>query len=422
MGKKAKKSKRNETPVVMSQEHKTPARPGIWLEGVAVKALLWCLFAVFVVIYISPSLEDYDLWFHLRYGEHHVKNATLYIDHTIYSWTPTLQDWKYVTWIGSSALYLIYNVFSMPGLSVLQWLILAGLAALYVFYLRSRGRTPGTWEIAALTAVFMAVKPSATLIKPELFTVLLFGGAVFLYFRGREGDERLFYGLPALMLIWVNTHGGYIIGLFFLTLCTICEVLNTLFIKQHGLSKKGLTALIVAVALSYVAVSVNPYGPAYLIETIGYLTSSEYMAGARNLMAYARPWKYLFPKMFKFSIVASVWLCLSMMALFIWASWRSLRQRRFDTAAVVVTTVFFIMGMTVARSSFFFPIFWLFAITAMLGNDGSISKRQQGHKASLAALGTSLALMVLCIYASFAFIPLRTWIGEGPERDRKSVV
>ena len=61
------------------------------------KLILWLSFLIMgvsLVFFYSNVLDDFDVWFHLKFGEHHVKNFTWNIDHSNYSWTPVDANWK----------------------------------------------------------------------------------------------------------------------------------------------------------------------------------------------------------------------------------------------------------------------------------------------------------------------------------------
>ena len=118
------------------------------------------LMAVSVLAYYPTMGDDYDIWFHLKYGEHYVKNLTWTIDHSQFSWTPSLADWKYVTWVSSSILYIVYRLASGPGLFIVQWLILLGIGSLYLYYIKS---TEGGLDIDHILGLFLV----AIVIKPD---------------------------------------------------------------------------------------------------------------------------------------------------------------------------------------------------------------------------------------------------------------
>src|SRR4030042_6347237 len=170
-----------------------------------IKWISLLLLTISVFVYYM-DIGDYDIWFHLKYGEHYVKNLTWDIDHSVFSWTPTDTNWKYVTWIGSSILYIAYQIASVPGLYIIQWIIFFSTFGIYYYYTKSTGDGFDINNITGLMLVAAALAPTLCIIKPELFTFLFFTISVFIYFYSKSTLKNLFFLYPLLFLIWVNTH------------------------------------------------------------------------------------------------------------------------------------------------------------------------------------------------------------------------
>jgi hypothetical protein len=68
--------------------------------------------------------------------------------------------------------------------------------------------------------------------------------------------------LPAVMLLWVNSHGGFIFGVVFLCLVLAGETANTLLGSRARLDARARTHLLIAVAASLACSSSRPTGGA----------------------------------------------------------------------------------------------------------------------------------------------------------------
>ena len=269
------------------------------------KVTFWiclALMAASVLAYYPTMGEDYDIWFHLKYGEHYVKNLTWTIDHCQFSWTPCLAGWKYVTWIGSSILYIAYRAASIPGLYIIQWSIFLGIFAIYRYYIRSTGDAFDINHAMGLLLLAVALNLTSDYVKPELFSTLFFTITLLIYFRAKSSSKNLFFLYPMLFLIWVNTHGGFLIGLFFVSLALFGEAVNLLFIKRGSLTNKLLRDFAIAVALSYLAILINPYGITYPTEVVRDLLSKEFMGGLPNYLPILVCGSISFPKIICFGL------------------------------------------------------------------------------------------------------------------------
>lgn len=380
------------------------------------KTLLYLLSAVFVIaffFYYSGPPEDYDIWFHLKYGEHYVKNLTWGIDHSQFSWTPAKSSWKYVTWIGSSILYLSYKIASVQGLYAVRLLIFAGIFALYLYHIRAIGEEFDINNLTALFLVTIAVAPLATIIKPHLFTMLFFAAAVSIYLYCKVADKNIFYIYPFLFLIWVNTHGEFIVGIAFVTLALAGETVNYLFIKKEALSKRQLIFFAVAVALSYISICINPHGISLPLNIVKTFSSGDKLSDFSLINEYKSRWRYLFPTEDSPLRRNTTWLLVFMEVFSLGFSTYIYKKRRFfDPTLFTLSLVFFFFGMNLARASIFFPLIWLFSISYL------------AVKAEVLYIKKKFAVISLCVFVLFSidifyvalrYYPVKSFFGESFE-------
>ena len=365
--------------------------------------------ALIAVISYFPTLaDDYDIWFHLKYGEHFVRNLTWTIDHSQFSWTPSLPDWKYVTWIGSSILYLVYLAASGPGLYALQWFIFIAIGALLFYYIKSIGDLLDISHILGFLVLFVILKLTIVYLKPEIFSTLFFVVTLFIYFQAKTSSKNLFWFYPLLFLVWVNTHGGFIFGIFFVSLAMIGETANFLFFKKSSLGGKVLLSFCLSLILSYVALLINPYGLNYHIEILHNLFSKEYMAEAGKLFAYFSLWHYLAFTRNMLNFVNAAWSFILMAVLFIGVFlYAFLKTRHFDLTIILINVIFFFLGMSTARATMFFPLIWFFSCLYTLRKaDGLAVKRKVGLITLSLLLVWSANLML-----TFPYLEHRYWFG-----------
>ena len=374
-----------------------------------VKWISLALLLISVWAYYPTSGDDYDIWWHLKYGEHFVKNLTWNIDHTQFSWTPTISDWTYNTWIGSSILYIFYWIASIPGLYILQWLIFVIIFALYKYYIKSIGDNFDINHITGLILVAIVLNLTAIFIKPELFTTLFFAITVFIYFYIKSSSKNLFFIYPILFLIWVNTHGGFIVGLFFISLTFCGEVFNSFFLKKSCLTKKLLIQFAIYFAIAYIAILINPHGITYHLNILKFLLAEETWSHSATIIAYFNLWKFVFPKVYAFRFINTVWSMLLLAILFLAVSVYGYRKNRhFDVTVVILNIVFFYIGMDKGRASIFFPLICLFSIFYTLKRgDAIFIKRKIAPIALLLFTFWSGNI----IYHTVFYLDHRSWFG-----------
>ncbi len=259
---------------------KPPLRPRAWQRRSTSPIFIWwpqCAFALVLIVVVAvrfaEPILDGDLFWQLKYAEQMIARGTLIPDHTLYSWTPATNDTIYCAWIGELLLYGLYQAGGLPMLFALRYLCIGTAAALLLLYARSRGVLA---RLPTLAIVFLSLlgAVAGTIIKPELLSVLAFHLVVFAYSMGRQADRTgadarpWFLAVPAIVLVWVNTHGGFLLGAPFFIATFVGEVLTRWRAPLRALSRRGLQAMLIGWALSALAVLLTPYGWRYPAQLV----------------------------------------------------------------------------------------------------------------------------------------------------------
>jgi len=399
-----------------------------WATNLSLKkSTLWTTLVILilaVLIYYPSRTEDYDIWYHLKFGEHFVKNLTFKLDHSIFSWTkldhsmfswtPADPNWRYGIWLGSSFLYIAYKIFSVYGLYIVQWLIFAAIILFYWEFIKVIGDSLDINHIASLMLVFIALNLTAIYIKPELFTTLFFTIAIFIYFYSKFTSKNLFLIYPFLLFVWVNTHGGYLTGLILISLVLAGEAFNYFILKRNQLTGRLLKYLLISVLASYFAVIFNPYGIDYHIGIIKSLITQEYMSYATQVYAWIDMWRYLFPKTeFAFRFVATAWaLVIMVVSFFSLSIYLYVKKRFFDITLLILNGVFFYLGMKNARVTLFLPLIWMFSMLYILKKADALNIKRKFAPIAL-VLFYSMALFIIDL--TIINLEDRSWFGSNLE-------
>jgi hypothetical protein len=323
------------------------------------------IFATFVAFFFYyPSVGgDQDIWFHIRYGAHYVQNCTWKIDHGQFNWTTFNPHFKYVTWIGSSILYIVYDLMSHYGLYLLLYIVIGSILGCFIYFLKKTGYSLDITSLLAILGVLIVLNLKYLYIKPDMFSGLLFVVACLLYYSAKEsGNWKLFYIYPPLFLIWVNTHGGFIVGLFFISAAIGGELVNALFFRKARLSWEQLMHFAVSVLLSYAVIGINPEGYGYFTGIVRDFFSPEMKTTKETIMEYMSMWNVILLKpvglRFKFAGFAMLFMLVSFIIICVYLL---VKKKFFDLPTVFLVAFFYIFGMSVVRASMYFPLVWFFA-------------------------------------------------------------
>ena len=324
------------------------------------------IFAVFVAFFFYyPSVGgDQDIWFHLRYGAYFVHHFTWKIDHGQFTWTTFNPNFRYVTWIGSSVLYIVYSLMSHYGLYLLLYAVIGSMLFCFIYFLKRTGYRFDITSLLAILGVLLVINLKYLYIKPDMFSGLFFVIACLIYYKAKETESwKLLYIYPPLFLLWVNTHGGFIVGLFFISAAFGGELVNALFFKKARLSWKQLEHFAISVVLSYAVLGINPEGYGYVTGIIRDFFAPEMKTTKETIFEYMSMWNSISPTKavgvrFRFAGVSMLIMLVSFIATCIYLL---VRKKFFDMPSVLLVGFFFFFGMSVVRASMYFPLIWFFA-------------------------------------------------------------
>ncbi|MFZ1979932.1 MAG: hypothetical protein WAU61_01390, partial [Smithella sp.] len=332
--------------------------------------LMIALLPVLILLKYQVDRVDYDLWWQMALGKYYIAHHTLIMDHSVFSWTPIDPTWIYNTCLGSIAVYLFYNFMGGFGLWLFQWLIFLGVFLSFYLFLRLLCLRLDVTGVTLIAAIGIACSIACRFYKPELFSTLLFSETVFIFFCVKiTRGKFLFYLYPLIFALWVNLHGAFVVGLVFLALAFIGELLNRIVFSRESFTTKELVHLGVACVLSGAATLLNPYGIDYLLNTYNILTSEAYM-GLQNkyVNAYVSLWPYLKDINIAFlSYRVTAWIMtLMIFSIFSLSIYELVKKRSCDFALLITSCALYWKGMETGRASYFFPIAFFFIFFYLL--------------------------------------------------------
>jgi hypothetical protein len=214
---------------------------------------------VFVLAFLLASrpLSDGDFWWHLKTGEYIVRNFSIpRID--FYSFTVPGKAWVAHEWLSEVIFYLVY---SHAGFNTLIFIftVLTVLAFWIVF--RRTTAHPFVKGLAVLLSVW-SILPTMG-VRPRTFTLLFAAIYLALLHRFvREREKKAIWWLVPLMIVWVNLHAGYLLGLVLIGAVIAGVVLDAWFAGEKlGAQWPRLKTLALVFIACLVAVNLNPQGP-----------------------------------------------------------------------------------------------------------------------------------------------------------------
>jgi len=227
---------------------------------VALAALI-CLLTV--VDQFQP-ISDADFFWHLKTGEwiwqHQALPATDPFAYPTPAHLNAMQRFTLTSyWLSQTAFYLLYLLGGFPAVVCFKF-ALVGLLILALL-LRKRGDPLVFTAVLALGLVALGMYP---LERPQAFSFVLYGVLLALLDRLREREPAgrmrfaALIALPAVMLLWANTHGAYLLGQATILLVLTLEAVKFLHPRLEPLPAATYRRLLAAGGLGLAFSFLNP--------------------------------------------------------------------------------------------------------------------------------------------------------------------
>jgi hypothetical protein len=202
---------------------------------------------------------DPDLWWHLKVGQN-ILATHRWPTTDPYSFTAAGQPWLAAEWLGDVLFAIIARIGGLSGLQAL--LIVLGASVILALYgyaaLRSRNSKAGF--LTATGLMFLATLNFN--LRPQMLGYLFVIFTLIALERFRQGKPTAIWFLPALFLIWINTHGSWEIGLGMILVYWWCGLKEKRFgdIEMRAWKPDERKRLSLIFLLCLLVIPITPYG------------------------------------------------------------------------------------------------------------------------------------------------------------------
>jgi hypothetical protein len=206
---------------------------------------------VYYLLNASLLLGHYDLGWHLAAGDLIRERGSVPLQDP---WSFTLGDkpWYNLSWLWDVIASVIFQHAGFAGLT----LFTVACGAIIVFYLASLALARGASTIAACISVFAACLLYPTFVTPpNVYLAAAPNTATMMFsviFYGECLRRTRWFLLPLIMMLWVNLHGGFVMGFFIVGLFGAIAMLRRDWADVRIYSLVGATC--------FLAIFVNPLG------------------------------------------------------------------------------------------------------------------------------------------------------------------
>ena len=231
---------------------------------------IFLFLSAIIPIYLMGVIRigDYDIWFHLKAGEYILETGKIsHLDP--FSYTNPDLPWIVHSWISAVVFHIVNALAGIKGLILFNALMIS--VAFTFIYLNMRLYMEKGRSI--IFAVMVLVLAAYALrfrmwIRPHTFEFIYLTAFVYIINLYRSGGKNRLYLLPLIEILWVNTHGSFILGLIIPCIYVAGDILNSFLRKAKPIVAEAAEdirspmtlakAMVVVGILNLVASLLNP--------------------------------------------------------------------------------------------------------------------------------------------------------------------
>ncbi|MBF0559421.1 MAG: hypothetical protein HQL08_11655 [Nitrospirae bacterium] len=361
----------------------TKSKIQIRTEYFFIAALLAFLIAISFVYLLNP-IEDPDFFWHIATGKWIAEHHTLPIKDPFSYTTAHLEDGRikfFMTsyWLSQVCYYIFFLVGDYNGIILMRFVI----TAIMIFVLYKTGRSGEKTVLwSSIFLVMLIILKTYAVERPQVFTFILFAALIHQLDKltsDSQVSRREAFILPSIMLLWSNTHAGYIVGQLTILLYMITEGLKFSHASLDPMGDGRYRKFLLIGGAGLLASFVNPNTYRGLIEYINLQTYTqtpiiEYESTFKAFLSAYAPQIPLF------------WLLLIFSAVIV--SYK-IYSRRVNITELSMLVIFGYFGVMTVR---YIPFYLIIAVPLFSRFAGALSYKRI---VSSAAFGVSVIVFIL---------------------------
>jgi hypothetical protein len=189
---------------------------------------VWVIVAL-ALLAVRPLLTPIppnDFWWHLATGRQIIAQGAI----------PTLDSFSFTRagepffnqgWLAQMFMYGVFQLGGIPLILIVQALVVA-LAYGLLLRLCIRRSAAVQLSVALLLLTTMPLSFNNWIVRPQSYALPIFAAFLTILTEYRLGLSRRLWLLPALMALWVNVHGTFVLGLALIAITFVGAALKAL--------------------------------------------------------------------------------------------------------------------------------------------------------------------------------------------------
>lgn len=250
-----------------------------WLRFAAYAALM-----SFFVSLTAYNLVDVDIWHEMALIRESLRAGHL-LTRDIFAYTPTVYPSIHHEWGAGLVAYGLTHWFGGNAILIIKYLIATLIGIVSLRCAESLGADVQVWAVLCPIAIYLSQFGFLSVVRAQVYTFLFTACCFWLFEQDRRGGRRWWIAWLCIFPVWVNIHGGFVVGIGLLALHTL----------EQAIHRQPFRYLLFLLAGTVIEVFINPFRTAYFAYIARALTMSRpQIQEWRPVWAYGLWWTSIF--------------------------------------------------------------------------------------------------------------------------------
>lgn len=251
----------------VKSDAQVPHSSGSWIQRLLQPNLddvwIWLTLMLIALRPLLSVLPPHDFWWHMATGRYIVQHGEIPTVDS-FSFTQFGQAFYVQSWLAEVLMYALYQLGGVEIIVIVQSLV---MTLAYGLLLRLCVIRSGMLRLSVVLLLLTTLPLSFTnwVVRPQSYTFPIFVIFLTVLTEFRLGRANRLWILPLLMVLWVNLHGAFILGLALFGIVFVGEFLKRWFLRDAAIPADArfdpkLSLYILWGGLSTLAIFLNPRG------------------------------------------------------------------------------------------------------------------------------------------------------------------
>jgi hypothetical protein len=223
-------------------------RRQLWLKFASYGGLISIFFSL-----TAYNLVDVDIWHEMVLIRESLRAGHL-LTRDVFAYTPTVYPSIHHEWGAGLIAYGLTHWIGGGAILILKYLIALLIGFLCLQCAKSIGAEVHLWAVLCPVAIYLSQFGFLSVIRAQVYSFFFSACCVWVFEQDRRDNRRWLIPWLCIFPVWVNLHGGFVVGLGLLALYTV----------EQALRRQPFRHLLFILAGSSIEVFINPFGPAYI--------------------------------------------------------------------------------------------------------------------------------------------------------------